>query len=445
MSDSMVELVEEKIWSDQELCGDLIAEMEDPKDTPPKEFIRSLFPDFFQGRSIATSNNPVGISVAHYLLLGGAPVVDIRPDRTVEEFEQEHGMTRDAMALLARERLLIPNLYFRDPNSWAGQEGMRDLVERSYVVGERVDIMLSIIFPEYEKAREDRFQTLRSELGDKEILHTLSSDLQERTITENDLRASATRWAYLDAFSPEDSKRTEHLLSDGDFAQAVHYLHVQKWAKCTDVTGCVGGEFIYGPENLSNVDGVPTIAADQEKVVRALLKNSPALEYLSKGMSGALTINVLENFHVQKIVDFLKNEENTYSRDRMLQGITDITQLALNEGVRDDDIRALYELIEDYKRRIHEQTNVKQQYRKWAGNVAKETIAGFGAIGMGAKFTIDLASIVMNMLALSPRGYATVKPEYTVEDLPRLSRAELEVAHEQVAKRAISCVDWVGA
>ncbi len=160
------------------------------------ELIKLFFDDHFRDHPGPTSNLPSGAGAGGYLLVGASTVVDLRPDESEETFVGRHGFNFYEAEALADQGLIIPNMYVRDVNLWGdAHDSVAGLLQKSKVMGERVDRFLEARYPGNSEFVEKRFDDLMDLIHGKSIRVVNQSDGIERELSADDCRIAATRWA----------------------------------------------------------------------------------------------------------------------------------------------------------------------------------------------------------------------------------------------------------
>ena len=152
-SDDMCQLVADRISLEHKSARKCAADIAAQKKVVADDDIVTFFPQFqekLHGRK--WGNRPQGVSLKHFLLLGPTPVLDLQPVPK-HEFKERHGISLEAALRLAENGLLIPSIYVRNPLAWDGMDYLRELVEQSFVNGERVDAYFSLREPRFTARR----------------------------------------------------------------------------------------------------------------------------------------------------------------------------------------------------------------------------------------------------------------------------------------------------
>jgi hypothetical protein len=342
------ELVRERIANEQRTAPSRVAAITDLHSVAPERAIRGCFRDVFARSAALPSNLPHGVDLRHYLLIGGRPIVDLYPDTSIQ-FQRRYRLSVPAVETLAKEGLLIPNLYkWRAPAEWQHAGDMEGLIVQSVVMGVRVDAFMTAIKRGYAKRVAERENELQS------IVATATPFALKRAITAAQLEKAdefapivAKRWAYLDIIAPKAAEVSREMFTQFPLYQFALGLDILRHRHTSLITGAMGGALVFGPDRLRVGSGETSAISDR---VRSL-KTPEAIEYLITELMGCAKLTFTDAGE-DALLKFLLNEENRELRCQLPARLDDLMAAALESNLRSAQVADFRKLTAEYGARL---------------------------------------------------------------------------------------------
>jgi hypothetical protein len=359
-------------------------------------FLR-FFPHLKNVRGGYWSNLPLGTKLSHYLLIGVAPVLDLRPI-SPEKFESEHGLTIGAAEELVTNGGMLANLYVRDPKQWRGMHHLSGLIAKSVVNGIRVDYCLSALNPQFEKTPDDiGLKALRSEQFGKALASAPPSEfahVKEIIHADTDdkiARQARHQWAYLDVLKPDGAIDIATLVNERRLGTAVDLLRIIKRAYVSAYTAALAGTCVWGPKDqetlfrLGEGHQLPAqfVAGKAWTDAERLAGQPPsALQVMVEELTRTPGVAVVTQPSIEKLLELQRREDWNAIKRAIFDRLLEVTRLAQADGYD-------AEKIEDLRRWLREQRRMLKHYQLGGAEVAGGAgwaIAGLIGFGVGIVF-----------------------------------------------------------
>jgi hypothetical protein len=343
--------------------------------------IAAFFPELTREQIAHTTNIPAGVLLRHYLLLGYAPVLDLKPS-TAKQFEATHQIDVAAIQELAERNLIRLNLYTRNPAEWDEAQQMDGLIARSFVIGNRVDAFMKWRAPDYDRFVEQHRRVI-SEAVSNEVLndsdaHEIIQRAKVRKLSEV-VAVVATRWAYLDVLDPLAATSAAEHFDKVSLRQFISYLNIQKHLSASHITAAIGGQFVAGPADFQVVRSRSQIR--NARICEGV--NLPeAIEYLLGELLHIDPMEIVDVRDARVLIRFLSRDENVEIRNAMLDRLSDLARLAWENDITEAAIADYRKLVSDYQVRIRTLAKFGGVVGAGTGGLLGGVVAGVsGALG----------------------------------------------------------------
>lgn len=335
--------------------------------------INEFFPELQNEEYSFRTNMPRGVSVPQFCVLGRQAVFDLTP-LTEDEFLKTHKIDiRTALDLVER-KVLIPNLYFRDPDKWQGFDHMNDLVNVSIANGERVDGFMRLKSPSYDsdidRHRTDLKRTFAHLSTDEGRALAGLARVQPHEKLE---QVCATRWAYLDGFNAQASETAQDYFDKGTLRELVSYIRIAKHNVASRTTAAMGGDFVWGGEDIALRDefDFPSEGAIDFNVPEEV-------EYLLTEIVNIRPFQPLHAVDSKALLSYLDTPDIIGARNRILETTDELVKFAATRSL-------LQASVDEYKRMVEEYRERLAAYQRTAG-LAVDAVGAMAGSGVGVFF-----------------------------------------------------------
>ena len=360
------ELAEGKVADAKATAIDIRKKIEN-KEVPLE--IVEFFPDFKNEEYQFRTNIPRGLTLPQFVLLGRQGIFDLEPSSS-NKFLQKNRINIDTALELVERKVLIPNLYFRDPDAWDHVEHMYDLVKKSYVNGEYIDEYMRLRMPNYD----DTCNQLTAILS--KSFQNISSDRRQslcemsRAYPPEKLEAIlAKRWGYLYTFNRSTADKAHEYLAKGNYESLARCIHIGKHQYVSAVSAAIGGKFVWGKQDILQEKEL----GGDDHVAQDTFVLNEELEYLLTSICEIKPFSPLLAVEEGALLKFIDNHDNIDVRNKIWELTYDLAILAQESHLTEAKVSDYKTLIEDYRRRL----SVFEQAAEWGA-----TALG-GAIGSG--------------------------------------------------------------
>lgn len=292
---------------------------------------------------------PRGLTVSQALLFETKPIFCLQPTR---DFKSVYGMTLEAAIELTEQGVAISDIYVRNPKDWEDNslEYMTSLLTNSTVVGEVVDI--------YMNWRDQNFTDNIARRRSQIVNSSLSmSDSQRQLVAHRANIAparlediTAHRWAYLDTLSPESSERAAKFLASSDYRNFFTFIEAAKHVSASNITGCLGGEFIWGGLDIEIHEAFSNSQQLEAKSFDDLNQSQrEALKYLHNVLLELGSVPIPDRPDARKIAAMIRNSEFLELRKKISEGVRELAQAATLSGISSPQVRDYRQAMNAYR------------------------------------------------------------------------------------------------
>lgn len=348
----MAALVEQRVSDEkaraENIAGSIGVIEQHDLDASFMQFFREVVGPVPGGRwsNLPLSEDGASVPLAHYLLLGVPPVLDLSPVGR-DQFESAHGITIEAVEHLAEQRRVILNLYDRgDPQRWRDHHHLSSLVRKSFVCGVRVDRWFDALSkgtggPPVEERRVDggRMEAIGRaiEASSTETREQISK-LARQTDAGAISRLVCRQWAHLEVMNQQAAQHFAALVDESRIADALVYGRIMRRQCVSPYTAALGGDLVWGPFDLAQYDLLqydPVVAPTRQftAVERLICSTVPeAWRYLVEELAALRPYQLARPRSVDTLLDALDNDELTAQHGRIWDTLHELTRLA-NQGL----------------------------------------------------------------------------------------------------------------
>jgi len=309
--------------------------------------INEFFPEFQDPKYAFRTNLPRGLTPGQFSLLGRQAIFDLEP-LSAQDFIKRHRFDIRTALHLVERRVLIPNLYFRDPTSWRGFDHMYDLVAASFDNGERVDSFMRLKSPAYDddtrRHRDDLKRALASLTSDQ---RQALADLARVRPHQKLEQVCATRWAYLDGLEPSTSEVAQDYCNKGLLRELVTYIRIAKHNVASETTAAIGGRFVWGGDDIALREEL-----ESPPEVGPTFDIPEELEYLLTEIVGIRPLQPLHDVDSKALLAFLDANDSIEARNRVFDTIDDLVKLAEARRLSEARVQDYKRMVDDYRGRL---------------------------------------------------------------------------------------------
>ncbi len=355
---SVTEEVERRLADDETLAKGIAEEIRQDPPTPARRTIRRFFRELDSWPTGWPSNRPAGLDLPQLLLVMPPMVLDLEP-LPEPVFKRVHRVGVRTIEALVDLGCLVPNLYARNPAEWRDAPHdvsyLEGLVKKSLVNGIRVDEYFRLqdpLFPDHQTRR-------RNQLLDAITALETDDAEQFQFLTQDSPRPKETlhiplggRWAYLDVVAPRASQHIQGLVESGNVREAIAFIRARKHWYVSPISASIGGNFVWGPREISRVTAANLPSAIVSRETR-YLRRPEYLEFLLSAITEATPFQVLHEVAEDKLITLLRESDLLALKRTLFQILDTMTRLARGgEIINDRDVSEWKRLTREIRKTL---------------------------------------------------------------------------------------------